>query len=102
MEVRARTLVIRIDMQLRSSRERGHRHFAVHRAACVLVGRGHRRSGNERSVELCRYVGPDLARMKAIVPQSVRSKIIATNFWTRGSSMREKPMQRVSRYPLMP
>ena len=61
MGIRARALVIRIDLQLRGSRERGHRHFAVHRAACVLVGRGHCRSGYECGVELCRHVVPNLA-----------------------------------------
>jgi hypothetical protein len=61
MEVRTRALVIRIDLQLRGSRERRHRHLAVQPAACVLVVRRHRWRGHELRVELCRYVGPDLA-----------------------------------------
>ena len=61
MVIRARALVIRIDLQLRGSRERGHRHFAVHPAACGLVGRRHRWRGHELRVELCRDLRPDLA-----------------------------------------
>ena len=62
MEVRARALVIRIDLQLRGSRECWHRHLAVHPAAFVLVGRGHRWRGHERRVELCRDLDLYLAR----------------------------------------
>ena len=62
MEVRARALVIRIDLQLRGSRECRHRHLAVHPAAFVLVGRGHRWRGHELRVELCRELDLHLAR----------------------------------------
>jgi hypothetical protein len=61
MEVRARALVIRIDLQLRGGGECWHRHLAVRPTACVLVGRGHRRSGHQRREELCGYFGSDLA-----------------------------------------
>src|SRR5262249_43349451 len=115
MDVRARALFIRIDLQLRCSRERRHRHLAVHGAACVLVGRWHRRSGYELGVELCRYVGADLACMNAAVrhgtdtydrprlfehyvsdasssklpPEHLHCKMTATKFSTRRSSMRK-------------
>ena len=62
MEVRARALLIRIDLQLRGYRERRHRHLALHPAAFVVVGRRHRWRGHERRVELCRELDLHLAR----------------------------------------
>jgi hypothetical protein len=61
MEVRARALVIRIDLWLRGSGKCRHRQLVIHPAPCGLVGRRHCRSGHERRVELCCYIDPDLA-----------------------------------------
>jgi hypothetical protein len=60
-EVRARALVIRIDLWLRGSGKCRHRQLVIHPAPCGLVGRRHCRSGHERRVELCCYIDPNLA-----------------------------------------
>src|SRR5262249_24600012 len=61
LAVRARTLVIYFDLQLRSSCKYRHCHFAVYPAAFTMVGRGYRWRGYELGVELCCDLGPDLA-----------------------------------------
>ena len=78
MEVRARALVIRIDLQLRGSRECRHRNLAVHPAAFVLVGRWHRWRGHELRVELCRDL--DLYLARAITPRATCDRREPRNF----------------------